>query len=1348
QVAVRIRPFIPRELVESEQSCIKCATTTKLIIGKDKEFDFDKIYDQDSSQQKIYEETVQDLVVKFFQGQNVTILAYGQTGSGKTYTMGTSSQQISPEYELGIIPRVINEIFENIKETEKEIRVSYFEIYNEFIIDLLDIQSKKSHNNNIFIREESDGNISLQGLIEEHVNSPQDMLLALEKGALSRSTSSTLMNASSSRSHAIYTVFLHQIFKENIQENQEINSFITSKFHFVDLAGSERIKKTGAIGATLKEGININMGLLALGNVISALTDIQCKHIPYRDSKLTRILQDSLGGNSNTLMIVCVSPAESNFEESLNALKYASRARKIKNKPIVNRDPQSALINKLKEQIQILQQENDQFKLLLDQYNIKVNYNFGTNINFNDKNEEKIKECELKIKNLQAENSTYKQINYNAEIQLLTIQKERDLYRLKWENQDTNIDIKKDIVEEYQELNQKLKKQIEQKDMYYRELQIEFDNTIKASLQDQQILFEKEKTISMYKKAIIDLQKKNSQIISQNDDKNTTEDQNQQNQLPDEDDDEEIIQNKLKEDPEFLMMQEIQQSTKQKINEVDGSINTFQEKVHKLNLEQIKNQQQLLEKMKDQYHQKISQLEDQIKKLGGNKEMINQLNDYKKKAKEQENLQKIIANQEKKIAEYQLEINNYKHAKITLFKQIKKNNEDFEKFKMKKFKDLMAEKRENVQKLKQIFKLQNTNKKQEIQILKKQEDIKKLIRSKNLIQKILQKNKQINQNINKGKSDQIILQKKQKEQQLQNIQLELQQMQQKLIELKQETCSSLVIDEEKTIQLNEIQNRIETLEDMHQFQKQKIQKLYDQDTFVFENIQNDIIKLEDINVLKIYLQSALSSFINITSELLKTQDITQVLEMQQQEYKEQIDILYQQNRILGEQQQQQQQKNLTFTQINDFKSQFNLDNNNYEQNNKKLIQQLEQIHTSQQQQQQQQIQQQQVIQQQQEQSQKIKDSQSNSPINLKKSYYFQENQYEQLNNLLTSLTQNNPNIQAQKNDGNQTINNQIFNQDQAIFNSIYKWECKWKIQDAHQSQVYQIQSHENLLFSTSVKSLKIWDIEAQKSISDINAHQQGNVKGLYIIQDEKMIVTACDKYINIWDLVSLQKVCALKSSNEDIKKLLFFNNILLAGGKGSQNSGALVFWDLRKQQIVEEKEKNQDFFALLTYKNILYCGSRDHYIRRIPFIQENNTTSLEPLQPPHYDIVTSLAVLNDNIVSGSKDHNIKLWGTGNFENNLKQIQYSNQQILCIESNTQNNLVYVGQKDGKIKIITTVNNNKFKEISDISNGLVQVNCISQINNQQNESIFACGSIDKTIKLWKPTQECKENLQFLD
>ena len=180
-----------------------------------------------------------------------------------------------------------------------------------------------------------------------------------------------MMNEGSSRSHAIFTVVIEQKIVKDVdeaaqaevekggkagEEKAQVTEEISSKFHFVDLAGSERVKKTGATGATLKEGISINKGLLCLGQVISALTatSTEHQHTPYRDSKLTRILQDSLGGNSRTTMIACVSPAESNYEESLGSIKYASRARNIKNKPVVNRDANSMLIESLRTQIQQL----------------------------------------------------------------------------------------------------------------------------------------------------------------------------------------------------------------------------------------------------------------------------------------------------------------------------------------------------------------------------------------------------------------------------------------------------------------------------------------------------------------------------------------------------------------------------------------------------------------------------------------------------------------------------------------------------------------------------------------------------------------------------------------------------------------------------------------------------------------------------------------------------------------------------------------------------------------------------------------------------------------------------------
>lgn len=162
--------------------------------------------------------------------------------------------------------------------------------------------------------------------------------------------------------------------KAGTDQDNQLDEFMIAKFHFVDLAGSERAKKTGATGNTLKEGISINKGLLSLGNVISALTEERNKilHVPYRDSKLTRILQDSLGGNSRTSMIACISPAEFNFDESLNTLKYASRARNIKNKPVVNRDPNSALIAQLRQQLYELQKDLLGFKKLMIQNNIDI----------------------------------------------------------------------------------------------------------------------------------------------------------------------------------------------------------------------------------------------------------------------------------------------------------------------------------------------------------------------------------------------------------------------------------------------------------------------------------------------------------------------------------------------------------------------------------------------------------------------------------------------------------------------------------------------------------------------------------------------------------------------------------------------------------------------------------------------------------------------------------------------------------------------------------------------------------------------------------------------------------------
>uniref|UniRef100_A0A8D0IZ87 Kinesin motor domain-containing protein n=1 Tax=Sus scrofa TaxID=9823 RepID=A0A8D0IZ87_PIG len=261
----------------------------------------------------------------------------------------TAEQENEPT--VGVIPRVIQLLFKEIdkkSDFEFTLKVSYLEIYNEEILDLLCPSREKAPQINI--REDPKEGIKIVGLTEKTVFVALDTVSCLEQGNNCRTVASTAMNSQSSRSHAIFTISIEQ------RKKSDKSSSFRSKLHLVDLAGSERQKKTKAEGDRLKEGININRGLLCLGNVISALgDDKKGGFVPYRDSKLTRLLQDSLGGNSHTLMIACVSPADSNLEETLNTLRYADRARKIKNKPVINIDPQTAELNHLKQQVQQLQ---------------------------------------------------------------------------------------------------------------------------------------------------------------------------------------------------------------------------------------------------------------------------------------------------------------------------------------------------------------------------------------------------------------------------------------------------------------------------------------------------------------------------------------------------------------------------------------------------------------------------------------------------------------------------------------------------------------------------------------------------------------------------------------------------------------------------------------------------------------------------------------------------------------------------------------------------------------------------------------------------------------------------------
>uniref|UniRef100_A0A8D0MT84 Kinesin-like protein KIF21A n=1 Tax=Sus scrofa TaxID=9823 RepID=A0A8D0MT84_PIG len=389
-----IRPQLAKERIEG---CHICTSVTpgepQVFLGKDKAFTFDYVFDIDSQQEQIYTQCIEKLIEGCFEGYNATVFAYGQTGAGKTYTMGTGFDVNIIEEEQGIISRAVKHLFKSIEEKKHasiknglpspdfKVNAQFLELYNEEVLDLFDTTrdiDAKNKKSNIRIHEDSAGGIYTVGVTTRTVNTESEMMQCLKLGALSRTTASTQMNVQSSRSHAIFTIHLSQtrmcpqIDTENaidnkvISESSQMNEFetLTAKFHFVDLAGSERLKRTGATGERAKEGISINCGLLALGNVISALGDKskRATHVPYRDSKLTRLLQDSLGGNSQTIMIACVSPSDRDFMETLNTLKYANRARNIKNKVMVNQDRASQQINALRNEITRLQMELMEYK--------------------------------------------------------------------------------------------------------------------------------------------------------------------------------------------------------------------------------------------------------------------------------------------------------------------------------------------------------------------------------------------------------------------------------------------------------------------------------------------------------------------------------------------------------------------------------------------------------------------------------------------------------------------------------------------------------------------------------------------------------------------------------------------------------------------------------------------------------------------------------------------------------------------------------------------------------------------------------------------------------------------------
>ena len=284
------------------------------------------MFDTTSRQTDVFDFSIRSTVDDILNGYNGTVFAYGQTGAGKSYTM--MGADIDDEEQRGIIPRIVEQMFTNILRSpgniEYTVRVSYMEIYMERIRDLLVPQ-----NDNLPVHEEKSRGVYVKGLLEIYVSSVQEVFEVMRRGGAARATAATNMNQESSRSHSIFVITI-------TQKNVETGSAKSGQLFLVDLAGSEKVGKTGASGQTLEEAKKINKSLSALGMVINSLTDGKSTHIPYRDSKLTRILQESLGGNSRTTLIINCSPSSYNDQETLSTLRFGVRAKAIKNKAKIN----------------------------------------------------------------------------------------------------------------------------------------------------------------------------------------------------------------------------------------------------------------------------------------------------------------------------------------------------------------------------------------------------------------------------------------------------------------------------------------------------------------------------------------------------------------------------------------------------------------------------------------------------------------------------------------------------------------------------------------------------------------------------------------------------------------------------------------------------------------------------------------------------------------------------------------------------------------------------------------------------------------------------------------------------
>ena len=450
RVVVRCRPLLPNE--SSQDSSLKIDCTNNSIEASGRQFTFDRVFGFDSTQDSLYDESSRKIVESVLEGYNGTIFAYGQTGTGKTFT------------QSGIMDHCFNHVFDFIatskKDTQFLVRASYYEIYNEDIRDLLKKPSKGS-SKSLELKESGQGNNSVyvKNLSCYVVNNVSELQKLKVLGERNRSVASTNMNERSSRSHTVFTMTVEMI--KNIVDKPQ-GSLRVGKLNLVDLAGSERQSKTGTSGDRLKEAVKINLSLTSLSLVIAALTDPKATHVPYRNSKLTRILSDSLGGNSKTLLIACVGPCKSNSDETLSTLRFASTTKKIKNKAVINEDSKDTLLRKFQEQIMELRKQLEEAVTDVEE----GEENQATNNQISQEMQEKLNILQQKImfggENLLEKAERQEQQLKESEQELLeSREKEKQLQSVLQEKENEILQIEESygsLQEEVSGLNKKLKK--------------------------------------------------------------------------------------------------------------------------------------------------------------------------------------------------------------------------------------------------------------------------------------------------------------------------------------------------------------------------------------------------------------------------------------------------------------------------------------------------------------------------------------------------------------------------------------------------------------------------------------------------------------------------------------------------------------------------------------------------------------------------------------------------------------------------------------------------------------------------------------------------------------------------